>query len=85
MESNFTIFSQVLLEEAIFNEAVHDSMKSVAKFKYLHIGLKMVESLLKQARSSSTPKQRLAIVETLLLRNNNFRTIFIRNVQMPKN
>lgn len=55
-ESNFALFSQILLEQTIFDERVHDTMKSVAKYKYLHIGLRIVESLLKQVQLSSTPK-----------------------------
>jgi hypothetical protein len=36
----------MILQESIFNESVFESMKSVAKMKYLHSGLKIVEKIL---------------------------------------
>lgn len=53
--------------------------------KYLHIGFKVLESFLRQLSQTSGVSQKLAVIETLLLSGKNFRTIFIRNVQMPKN
>jgi len=46
-EKNFQAFNQSILVEGIFNEAIYDTMKSHAKLKYLHIGLKMAETILR--------------------------------------
>jgi len=48
IEKNFDLFNRIILEDSIFNEDVYDKMKSVAKLKYLHVGLKIVEAVLKQ-------------------------------------
>ena len=88
MEKNFDLFNRTVLEGCIFNEAVYDSMKSVPKLKYLHVGLKIVETILKQVQEMSSSKNtalKQKIVETLLLGSPNFRSVLIRNVQMPKN
>lgn len=45
---NFKPFYKTVLESGIFNYKIYDEMKSVAKFKYLHIGLSIVQTLLKQ-------------------------------------
>lgn len=39
---NFKPFYSYILENGIFNFKVYDEMKSIAKFKYLHIGLSIV-------------------------------------------
>ena len=36
---NFKVFNTVVLESGIFNWKIYDEMKSIAKFKFLHIGL----------------------------------------------
>ena len=63
-------------------------MKSVAKLKYLHVGLKIVEAVLKQLLEMSGSKNvalKQKIVETLLLGSQNFRSVLVRNVQMSFN
>lgn len=39
---NFKPFYAIVIESGIFNYKIYDEMKSVAKFKYLHIGLSIV-------------------------------------------
>jgi len=88
VEKNLNLFIQIILEDAIFNEEVHDNMKSVAKFKYLHIGLKVVEAILNRVQGLTGSKHtamKLRITQTLLLEGLNIRSMVIRNVQMPKN
>jgi len=43
---NFEAFFKTILENACFNDEIHDTMKSVAKMKFLHIGFKMTEKIL---------------------------------------
>ena len=43
---NFETFFKITCEDAIFNDEIHDKMKSVAKMKFLHIGFKMTEQIL---------------------------------------
>ena len=50
MEKNFDLFNRIILEDSVFNEDVLESMKSVAKLKYMHIGLKVVEGILKHLK-----------------------------------
>jgi len=45
---NFESFFKVLLEDAIFNEEILEAMKSVARMKFLHIGFKITEAILKE-------------------------------------
>jgi len=88
IEKNFDLFNRIVLEESIFNEDVYDNMKSAAKLKYLHAGLKIVETILVQLQGMAGSKNMVLkqkIVETLLLGSPNFRSILVRNVQMPKN
>ena len=76
------------MEESIFNEDVYDNMKSAGKLKYLHAGLKIVETILVQLHGMAGSKHMVLkqkIVETLLLGSPNFRFVLVRNVQMPKN
>lgn len=39
---NFKAFYGLVVENGIFNYKIYDEMRSVAKFKYLHIGLSIV-------------------------------------------
>lgn len=48
-EKTFVLFNQIILEDGIFNEEKYDALKSSSKLKYLHIGLKVVELILKEA------------------------------------
>lgn len=66
------------MKESIFNESVFESMKSVAKFKYLHSGLKIVEKILKLLKDQSN-QTKLKILETLM-DNKGFSGVLIRNV-----
>lgn len=44
---NFKPFYAIVIESGIFNYKIYDEMKSIAKFKYLHIGLSIIQTLLK--------------------------------------
>lgn len=48
-EKTFVLFNQIILEDGIFNEGNYEALKSSSKLKYLHIGLKVVELILKEA------------------------------------
>ena len=83
LAKNFSNFNKIVLQESIFNESVFESMKSVAKFKYLHSGLKIVENILTMLKTQDT-QTKVKVLETLF-ENKGFTGVLIRNVQMPKN
>ena len=83
LEKNFDNFNKIVLKESIFNESVFESMKSVAKFKYLHSGLKIVEKILINLKEQSN-STKMKVLEGLM-DNKGFTGVLIRNVQMPKN
>ena len=83
LEKNFENFNKIVLKESIFNESVFESMKSVAKFKYLHSGLKIVEKILIMLKEQPT-SVKMKVLESLM-DNKGFSGVLIRNVQMPKN
>lgn len=82
-------FSQVVLERTIFNEEALSQMKSVARLKLIHIGLRIVEQvfqeLAKLEKNAKTAKIKLKMIEIVLKDSGNFRSILVKNVQMPKN
>lgn len=82
---NFKAFYTVVLENGIFNYKIYDEMKSIAKFKYLHIGLSIVQTLLKHLNQIKDDKVKVSILNHMLLESSNFRNIFVKNVQIPTN
>ena len=63
-------------------------MKSVARCKFIHIGLNVVDGILKHISLMKCLKNvsvKVMVIESLLLRNQNFRSVLVRNVQMSKN
>lgn len=70
----------MVLDEHIFNEDVYSSMKSVAKFKFLHIGLLLEQSMLNLVSTwedkSNFKEQALEYIITP-----NFLGILVKNVQ----
>ena len=78
-------FLKEILEDAIFNDEIHNSMKSVAKMKYLHIGFKIAELVLQEVNKMKTESLDILVVRSLLLKFSNFKSLLVRNVQMPKN
>ena len=77
------------MEASIFDEGSLAEMKSVARFKLLHIGLRIVESvfqmLSRHEEGPSTAMIRAKFVEVMLKDSPNFKCLFVRNVQTPKN
>lgn len=61
-EKNFQAFNKTILVDGIFNEAIYDSMKGQTKLKYLHIGLKMVELILKGCVKGDNQKNSLFVI-----------------------
>lgn len=54
--------------------------------KFLHIGLKMTEAMLKQlVAMEGAESLKMKVAQTLLLKFDGFRTMLVRNVNMPKN
>lgn len=83
---NFVSVYKALLEDAIFNEEIYNNMKSAAKMKYLHIGMKMTEQMLHHINTLMDDKTvKISVLRHLLLKFKNFRVLLVRNVQMPKN
>jgi hypothetical protein len=79
-------FYKIVLEDAVFNEKIHEGMKSIAKMKFLHIGFKMTEAILKELINMPDNGQlKFKMVLTLLIKFEGFRTMLCRNVNMPKN
>lgn len=83
-EKNFTSFNKIILVDGIFNEGVFDAMKSTTKLKYLHLGLKIVENVLKQMKEHDN-SSKCFVLKTLLLENESFKNVLVKNVNMPKN
>ena len=64
------MFNRIILEDSVFNEDVYDKMKSVAKLKFLHIGLKVTEAVLKhlsEMTGAKTVSLKLFVIESLLI------------------
>lgn len=78
-EKTFVLFNQIILEDGIFNEGNYEALKSSSKLKYLHIGLKVVELILKEAQKMKG-SPRAVVIEQLLLQSKNFRDVLVRNV-----
>ena len=83
-EKGFTSFNKIILVDGNFNEAIFDTMKSTTKLKYLHIGLKIVEIILKSMKDMDD-YQKCFVLKTLLLENESFKNVLVKNVNMPKN
>lgn len=64
-------------------------MKSVARLKLLHIGLRIVESVFKHLSAlgggQRAFKTKAKMIEIVLKDSPNFRALLVKNVQMPKN
>ena len=82
----FEQFFKIVLEDAVFNEKIHENMKSIAKMKFLHIGFKIAEAMLKELiKMSGNEALKMKVAQILLLKFEGFRTMLCRNVNMPKN
>lgn len=67
----------------MFNEDVYQHMKNVTKFKFLHIGLSLWESVLNKCGVwDSKKKQSEEILDIMLTPN--FLKVLIKNVQNQK-
>ena len=78
---NVETFFKVVLEDSIFNEDIHSSMKSVAKMKYLHIGFKIAEMVIKGVIDGDfDSKLKIKVINCCLNKSKNFRNMLIKNV-----
>lgn len=81
--------NESVLEAIIFDEEALASMKSVARLKLLHIGLRIVESVFKHLsgldEGTRAIKTKTKMVEIVLKESPKFRGLLVKNVQMPKN
>lgn len=59
---NIKVFNKMILQEGIFNESIHEGMKSATKLKYLHIGLRIVESILSELNGKPVQSKQDALV-----------------------
>ena len=80
---NFEVLFKTMCEDAIFNDEIHDNMKSVAKMKFLHIGFKITEQILlglSKLDNKHSHSFKVKVVNALLLKFKSFRTMFVRNI-----
>lgn len=77
---------KVVIDQHLFCEDVFEQMKKTAKIKFLHIGLRMVDLIMQRLSAEEVPLQTVAkFVEFSFCETSNYRSVLIRNIQMPKN
>lgn len=85
LQKNLFSFFKTILEDAVFNDEIHENMKSHSKMKYIHIGFKIVEQFLAGVNKLDNNALKIIMLKNLLLKYTNFRHMLVRNVQMTKN
>jgi hypothetical protein len=76
-----SLIQKYLLDDGVFEEESYEKLKSGSKFKYIHIGFKLVQMLMDQLGNVLKDAQvRESLLEIFL--SDTFVPLFVKNAQM---